>query len=159
MKKYIIILLGMLLPLSTYAQQNKNSDWPNILEQVTGNRTYKIEITRVIPRIGQSSTPTSPYYLEVKGDTLISYLPYIGRVTNVAYGGGDGLNFTAPIKRYETVVKNNNKLRVTFRAKSRDDSFMYTLTIFENGKTSITVQGINREAISFNGDFILQENK
>ena len=159
MKKYFIIFLGLLLTTATYAQNNQDMNWKNIFQHVTGSRTYKVEINRITPRIEPSSIPTSPYYIEVNKDKLVSYLPYIGRATNIAYGGGDGLNFTSEIRHYETVVQNDKKLVVRFRAKSSDDSYTYTLTFFENGTSSIIVQGVNRESISFGGDLIFVDKE
>lgn len=155
MKKFMITLMAILLPFGLYAQRHQEVNWKNIIQQVTAEKEFKVDIRQVIPRVGQTVTPTSPYSIEVNNDMLISHLPYIGRATNIAYGGGEGLNFTAPIKGYETVLTRNNKLTLTFRAKSSDDSFTYTLIIFDNGNVSMTVQGINRESISFTGEIIL----
>lgn len=155
MKKFMITLMAILLPFGIYAQRHQEVNWKNIIQQVTAEKEFKVDIRQVIPRVGQTVTPTSPYSIEVNNDILISQLPYIGRATNIAYGGGEGLNFTAPIKGYETVLTRNNRLTLTFRAKSSDDSFTYTLIIFDNGNVSMTVQGINRESISFTGEIIL----
>ena len=60
------------------------------------NRDYKIAIDRMYPMRGSSRYVSFGYSVEVRNDTLISYLPYFGRAYNVPYGGGKGLNFSAP---------------------------------------------------------------
>ena len=57
-------------------------------------RRYKIDVNRMYPMNGNSRNVSYGYSVEVRNDTLISYLPYFGRAYNVPYGGGKGLNFS-----------------------------------------------------------------
>ena len=41
---------------------------------------------------GGSKHLTSDYSLEIRNDSVYSYLPYFGVAYNVPYGGGKGLN-------------------------------------------------------------------
>jgi hypothetical protein len=59
-------------------------------------RNYQIAVNRMYPSRGASKTVSSGYTVEVRNDSLISYLPYFGRAYDVPYGGGNGLNFSAP---------------------------------------------------------------
>ena len=51
-------------------------------------RRYKIDVNRMYPMNGNSRNVSYGYSVEVRNDTLISYLPYFGRAYNVPYGGG-----------------------------------------------------------------------
>ena len=64
-------------------------------------RKYEIAVSRMYPSRGTSKSLSYGYSVEVRNDSLISYLPYFGRAYNVPYGGGSALNFSAPILNYQ----------------------------------------------------------
>lgn len=120
------------------------------------DRHYTVNIRSMSPRRGPSKPVTSNWSLEVKGDTLVSYLPYFGRAYNVPYGGGKGLNFTAPIDDYQetTDAKNNRLIRLS--VANDEDRYLYTIEVFDNGNTTIDVQGRERDDISYSGDLVVE---
>lgn len=160
MKKYIFLLVASLFVCKGFAQNiEDDKKWNTILTEVTENKSFKVDVRQVLPRRGKTIHPTSPYSIEVKNDSLISYLPYFGRATTIAYGGGDGLNFTAPIKSYDSKILKKQRVRVTLKADSEDDHYRYIITFYKNGNVSLDVIGINRESISFLGDFVFNIDK
>ena len=103
------------------------------------------------PMKGPSKNVSYGYSVEVRNDSLISYLPYFGQVFSVPYGGGKGLNFSERIGNYrETQVKSNMR-RIEIDVKNDEDTYLYTLEIFDNGSTSIDVQARQRDHISYSG--------
>lgn len=56
-------------------------------------RNFKIGVLMMYPPRGGARNVAYGYSLEVRNDSLISYLPYFGRAYDVPYGGGKGLNF------------------------------------------------------------------
>lgn len=120
------------------------------------DRQYTINIRTMSPTRGATRTVTSPWSLEVKGDTLVSYLPYIGRAFNVPFGGGKGLNFTALISEYHETVGEKNIRRIRLAVSNDEDSYQYTIAVYDNGNTSIDVQGRERDAISYTGDLVVE---
>lgn len=114
-------------------------------------RHYKIGVDRMYPMKGPSKNVSYGYSVEVRNDSLISYLPYFGQVFSVPYGGGKGLNFSERISNYrETQVKSNMR-RIEIDVKNDEDTYLYTLEIFDNGSTSIDVQARQRDHISYSG--------
>ena len=116
------------------------------------NRDYKIAIDRMYPMRGSSRHVSFGYSVEVRNDTLISYLPYFGRAYNVPYGGGKGLNFTAPISSYQEFMKRNGQRHIEIGVTNDEDTYFYTIEVFNNGSSSIDVQARQRERISYSGD-------
>ena len=96
------------------------------------------------------------YCVEVRNDSLISYLPYFGRAYNVPYGGGKGLNFSERIGRYNEFVEKNGKRHIEIDLKNEEDTYLYTIDVFENGRSSIDVQSRQRERISYSGDMAFE---
>ena len=88
----------------------------------------------------------------MKGDTLISYLPYFGRVYWVPYGGGKGLNFMVTISSYEEWEKKNGLRHIEIGLKNEEDTYLYTIEVFSNGSATIDVMARQREQISYTGE-------
>ena len=116
-------------------------------------RQFRIDIDRMIP-LGGPSKSVFDYFVEVRNDSLISYLPYVGRAYNIPYGGGDGLNFSAPIGSYNESFKRNGQRRIVIQLKNKEDSYIYSFDIFDNGRSSLDVQSRQRDPIAFSGDMV-----
>ena len=116
------------------------------------NRDYKIAIDRMYPMRGGSRHVSYGYSVEVRNDTLISYLPYFGRAYNVPYGGGKGLNFSAPIASYQEFMKRNGLRHIEIGVTNEEDTYFYTIEVFDNGSSSVEVRARQRERISYSGN-------
>lgn len=120
-------------------------------------RDYKISINRMYPMKGASKNVSYGYSVEVRNDSLISYLPYIGRAYNVPYGGGKGFNFSAPIANYNESQKKNGQRHIEIGVTNEEDTYLYILEIFDNGNSSLDVQSRQRERISYSGEMIFEK--
>ena len=117
------------------------------------DRHYRISITTVYPKTGGSVNVSRDFFLEVKGDTLLSYLPFFGRVYSLPYAGSEkGLNFTERIRRYETHRPQSGQTCIKLMVRNEEDTYNYRIDVFDNGRASIGVRSINRDYISFDGD-------
>ena len=114
-------------------------------------RNYQIAVNRMYPSRGASKIVSSGYTVEVRNDSLISYLPYFGRAYDVPYGGGNGLNFSAPIRNYKESQTKSDLRHIEIDVKNDEDTYLYILDIFDNGSTDINVRSRQREPISFSG--------
>ncbi len=115
-------------------------------------RNYKIAVSRMYPRSGAAKSVSYGYSVEVRNDSLFSYLPYFGRAFDVPYGGGKGLNFDAPIESYNETQLENGKRHIEIGLKNDEDTYLYTISVFDNGNSSIDVQSRRREPISYSGE-------
>lgn len=96
---------------------------------------------------------SSDFYVELRGDTLESYLPYLGQVyRSPVVSTPQGLNFEAPLLDYSESRPSADLTRLELLARTLEDTFLYILDIYSNGKAYIRVRGQNRDAISFDGD-------
>ena len=82
-------------------REAKRAERAEYVKKTLDDRHYKIDIDMMHTRRIGSKPVSSDWSLEVKGDTLVSYLPYFGVVYEATYASSTGLNFTAPIKGYE----------------------------------------------------------
>lgn len=104
-----------------------------------------------------SVTLTADFNIRVKGDSVVSYLPYFGRAYNVPYGGGKTLNFSGVTQDYKITQPKRDKMHMEFSVKNEEDMYKFYIDVFDNGKASINVMPQQRERISFNGEIELYE--
>ena len=126
------------------------------VEQGLETQHYKVKVLMMYPRRGKAVNLTSDYALEVRGDTVVSYLPFFGRAYSVPYGGGKGFDFTGIISHYEMQKDGKGQTKILFKTDSGEDYITYRLEIFTNGRTFIDVQSQSREAISYSGEIAVE---
>ena len=120
-------------------------------------RNYKISIDHMYPMKGGSKSVSFGYTVEVRNDSLFSYLPYIGRAYQIPYGGGKGLNFSERIGSYQETQRKNGLQHIAIGVKNDEDTYLYTIEVWDNGKSQIDVQPRQRERISYSGDMIFDK--
>ena len=121
-----------------------------IVEENIAGQHYTIDINQMIPMRGPARM-VNDFSLSVEGNRLISYLPYFGRAYNVPYGGGKGLNFTAPIASYKEYMRKNGLRHIEIGLSNEEDTYLYTIEVFDNGSSSVEVRARQRERISYSG--------
>ena len=123
-----------------------------VINSITDSH-FVIQVDRVTPRRGMSHALNYGYSLTVKGDTLVSVLPYFGRTYSLPYGGGVGLNFEAKISDIRAVRSNKQMLnRLEIAVTNEEDTYLYIIDIYDNGKSYIEVRSRRRETINFSGN-------
>ena len=127
------------------------------VKELIVSENYKIDVNTAMPMRGRSIPLTSLYSLEIRNDSVISYLPYYGRAYSIPYGGGNGLNFKAPLKEYNMKLDKKGNSVITFTARNPEDKFDFRVKVYSNGSTSIDVNMQNRQSISFQGELDVKE--
>lgn len=145
--------------LSAQTKKEKKEMKQKAVKELVLSEKYKIDVDRAIPARGRSVSLTSPYSIEIRNDSVISHLPYYGRAYSIPYGGGEGLNFKAPISDYKVEWDKKGTAKVRFIARSTEDRFSFNIDIFSNGSSSIFVNMQNRQSISFQGDLDIPEKE
>ncbi len=117
-------------------------------------RSYQIDVNYMIPHRGEAQTVSS-YSITVDGSTIVSQLPYVGQAWSIPYGGGTGLNFKGNIDSYEDKGFQKDCRTIVLGVKNDEDSYVYTLNVYDNGTVYINVSCRNRDSINYNGKFCL----
>lgn len=161
-KSFCIILLtaAVCFPLHLSAQKDKQAEKARneqAVKKAIDERHFRIDVNYMTPTRGRSRALTDSYSLEVRNDSLFSYLPYTGEAYSIPYEGGKALNFNAPIQTYETKEKKRGRKEVKITTSNEEDSYTYSVTISSNGSAYIHVQPIRRQPISFSGQIELEE--
>ena len=93
-KQILMLLLVMLAGIPTLSAQTKKEkkeQKKEAVRQLIVSEDYKIDVNTAMPMRGRSIPLTSQYSLQIRNDSVFSYLPYYGRAYSVPYGGGSGL--------------------------------------------------------------------
>ena len=69
----------------------------------------------------------------------------------VPYGGGKGLNFQEKIASYSDSGSSSEKRTIKIGVKNEEDSYIYTLTVFDSGDADLFVHCVNRDDITYRG--------
>ena len=121
-------------------------------------KRWHIDITTMNTMRYGSRTVTPDFYLELRGDTLRSYLPYLGQAyQSPTLSPAIGLNFEEPVQQYkESRPKSNKYTQIDIDVRTREDSYHYVIDIYDSGQTTIRVRSLYRDPISFDGSLIIE---
>jgi hypothetical protein len=116
-------------------------------------RQWHIDINSMNTMRYGSRIVTPDFYLELRGDTLHSYLPYLGQArVSPTLSPSIGLNFEEPVLKYkESMPKSNKYTQIDIDVRTREDSYHYMIQIYDSGEAMIRVRSLNRDPISFDG--------
>ena len=167
MRKIILSLLSalMLVGCATTAENGvkmtkaeKRAHQIAKVKEMLDNRYYSVDIHMMYPQTYPSKQVEYGYALTIHGDSILSYLPYIGRAYRIPYGGGKGLHFEALIDDYREENVKNDLRRIEILTHNEEDRYLYILEVFSTGSASIYVSCENREHIHYSGEIDIDHN-
>ena len=147
----IVLFFGGQSLYSQNKKERKEQKAKEIKEMIENGR-FTIEVDRALPMGGRTVHLTTPYSLEMRGDSAISYLPYFGRAYSLPYGGGDGMRFEESITDYQSTFDKKGTARIKFVARTKEDTFRFDVQVFSNGSAIISVTPTNRQNITYQGE-------
>ncbi len=145
------------LPASAQKNKEKEARMERKVQEAIDTKQYKIRIIHVLPQRGNGRSVLSDYSIEVRNDSLFSYLPYFGVAYRMPYGGGKRLIFDAPISRYESKKDKKGRNRIRLDVHNEEDSYTYHITLYSDGAANIDVRPDNKDSISFTGELDTEE--
>ena len=126
------------------------------VRQAVETRQLTVEVRFMQTQRYGSHRVGSDFFLRLRGDTLDSYLPFLGRAYTAPLGSpSQGLNFTSAIEHFRRSPLNDGGVRLEMSVRSEEDRFDYRLDVFPNGKAYIHVRPQERDAVSFDGEAVL----
>ena len=156
----LLLIMAISIPtLSAQTKKEKKELKKQAVEKLITSGKYKIDVNRALPARGRSVMLTYPYSVEIRNDSIISHLPYYGRAYSIPYGGGEGLNFKAPLTDYKLDWDKKGTAKIKFTARSTEDKFDFDIDIFSNGSSTIFVNMQNRQSINFQGEVDMTEKE
>ena len=126
-----------------------------VVDAITAKR-WRIDINTMNTMRYGSRTVTPDFYLELRGDKLHSYLPYLGQArVSPTLSPSIGLNFEEPVLSYkESKPKSKKYTQIDIDVKTREDNYHYVIQLYDSGEATIRVRSLNRDPISFDGTLV-----
>ncbi len=125
------------------------------------NSTFTFDATYAYPT-GYRSVYLSPYYdVKVSPDTVRAYLPFYGRAYRAPMDPREGgFIFTSTDFQYRFVPgKREGNWIVEIDINDLERPVSFSFDIWENGSARLTVNDVNRQPISFQGDVTIKKEE
>lgn len=116
-------------------------------------KKWRIDIRSMNTMRYGSRMVTPDFYLELRGDTLCSYLPYLGQArVSPMLSPSIGLNFEKPVLSYkESQPKSKKYTQIDIDVRTQEDNYHYVIQFYDSGEAYIRLRSLNRDPISFDG--------
>ena len=164
MKKYLIsmacaLLAAMVLNGCATSKEKAASEAEQAakVKAALAERHYKIVVNSMTDpsRTDEQRSPQllSNYSLEVRNDSLISFLPQYGynQILSEAGVGWRGLMLFEPISSYQEELTKKGKRHIEISVEKDNDTHVFVIEVSANGKSNISVRSRRRERISYAG--------
>ena len=156
-RKCLLLWIVAALLAGCATQQQRAEEKARMQKAVTdavATRHWRVGITSMNAMRYGSQTVTPDFFLELRGDTLRSYLPYLGQAHRAPMMSPEqGLNFEAPLLKYQESKPKAHLSLIEIDVKTQEDLYRYRIEMYDTGSAYIHVQSQNRDAISFDGYF------
>lgn len=155
-RKVLLWLLAVLL-IGCASQQQRAEEKARMQKAVmeaVADKHWHVDITSMNSMRYGSKMVTPDFFLELRGDTLRSYLPYLGQVHRAPLIAPEqGLNFETLLLSYHVSHPKTHMWLMVMDVKTEEDLYRYRIEMYDTGNTYIHVQSQHRDAISFDGHF------
>ena len=147
---FLLSIISAMAP----AWSQETSSAKNLVE----TQTYVFVPQTVLPSGGGSRQLSPEYSVRISKESVVSDLPYFGRVYSAPLGKNDGgIKFNSVDFSYSTKNRRKGGWDIAIKTKDVSDVQQLFFTISENGNATLRVISTNRQTISYNG--YIKENR
>lgn len=168
MKKYLISMACALLAAmalngcaTSKEKAARETEQAERVKAALAERHYKIMVNAMADQ-SKNDENRSPqlrnrYSLEVRNDSLISFLPQYGynHILSEAGVGWRGLILKEPISSYQEELTKKGKRQIEISVENDHDTLVFAIEMSANGHSYISVRSRRRERISYSGYMML----
>lgn len=116
------------------------------------SKTFRFDVRTVNPLRGRTVHVTSDYGVRIENDSIFSYLPFYGRAYSVNYGSSESpMIFDQAIESF-IADENKHGYSLQVQVRNQNDVLDFSFQITESGSTTLTVNSVNRQSISYFGE-------
>jgi hypothetical protein len=159
MKKIVFLLLVLSIAFVSCVTLQERAERKELMKkavaEAVGKRQLHIDITSMNTMRYGSRTVTPDFYLELKGDTVRSYLPYFGQAYQSSMmSPSQGLNFETKAIGMKVSQPKKDLSRIEIDMRTDEDTYYYVVELYDSGQAYIHVRSQHRDPISFDGNFV-----
>ena len=144
----MILFFGLAI-VQANAQDSAKQSIKNLIDA----KYYVFEPTTITTAKGKLIQLDPGYALQLKGDTLISYLPYFGRAYNAPINSSDaGFDFTSTQFTYSVSAGKKESYIVTIKTKDKTYNADFSLTVYDDGTAYLRANSSDKQPCSYRGN-------
>lgn len=167
MKKFLFVLaVATLVTTVVFAQEEtsrrdkrraREKEHAELIRQLVESRNLEFIAQFAHPMGGSSISLTSQYSLDIRNDSVTSYLPFFGVAYSAEYGNTEGgIKFSQKANKMEWLTSAKG-YTVKTEVKTTKDVYYLVLQITQAGYATLNVNSNNRQAIYFTGIILKPE--
>lgn len=154
-KAALVLFMGVACNLQqVHAQDSKKekeSAKAEAVKKITTAKTFVFHAESLTPMKGGVRHLSPGYTLKVSGDTVIADLPYFGRVYQPSLSSDGGIKFTSTKFEYSSTDRKKGGWDIVIKPKDASNVQEVSLTVFEDGSSSLRISCSDRQPITYNG--------
>lgn len=151
---WAVCALGACSTSNSLQRNEKLAETERTIASFASQKRLKIEVVMAHPMSGNAIPVSDGFTLELRGDSVISHLPYFGRAYSAPLTDGNAFDFAATVTDYAAGKGKNGAESITFGAKTIEDTFRFRVEVFGNGRAYIHVTTQKRQPINYDGDVV-----
>lgn len=148
------VLLVLLASCATQQERaERKAQRQEAVNEAVENRQWRIDVVSMNPMRYGARMVSPDFYLELRNDTLRSYLPYLGQVHRAPMSSpSKNLNFEEPVLRYQQTRKKDRLHQIEIDTRTDEDVYHYWIDLYDSGEATIRVRSNYHDPISFDGN-------
>ncbi len=154
MRKYLMTfaVLALLGCATQQERAEQKAAMQKAVSEAVAKRRWHVDVSSMNALRYGARRVTSDFFLELRGDTLQSYLPYLGQVHLAPMASpSQGLNFEVPVIDYKVDNSKAHVSEIELKVKTQEDMYNYYIELYDTGQAHIRVRSLHRDPISFDG--------
>ena len=157
---FILLTLAFVSCATQQERAERRELMKKTVVEAVAKRQMHIDITSMNTMRYGTRTVASDFFLELHGDSLRSYLPYLGQAHQAPMmSPGQGLNFDERMQSMKESHPKADLSRLDIDVRTREDRYQYTIELHESGRAYIHVQSQHRDPISFDGELVMPKDR
>lgn len=156
----LVVAVGSPFANAQISKSDKKAAKEAAIKKSIEARHYTFDANYVLPQRGGGHVLTSEYDLRVTRDSVISFLPFFGRLYFDPPTGPNegGIKFTSTKFSYDVKDKKKGGWEITIKPTDAKNINSLLLNISADGYASLSVTSNNRDFITFDG-YLKEESK
>ena len=130
------------------------------IKEIVAGKNFIFKAESVNPVNAGTKKLTTDFGIEVRNDSIFSYMPYYGNSYSRDYNNyrNSPMGFIQPIESYRQ-RKRKSGYAIDIKVKNQYDVIDLTFHISKTGITSVSASSINRQNITYTGEILIPQPK
>lgn len=130
------------------------------IREIVGSKNFIFKAESVNPVNAGTKKLTSDFGIEVRNDSIFSYMPYYGNSYSRDYTSfkNSPMGFIQPMESYRQ-IRRKSGYAIDIKVKNEHDVIDLTFHISKTGITSVSASSINRQNITYTGEILIPQPK